>query len=81
MKDVHNQIFFLCPFSCSSLRCSAVVLTSFAYVCREIHLLSAFVLYDIDMLFKRVNSADNFCYMCGEITFASQKRALTVVVK
>lgn len=28
-----------------------------------------------------VNSADNFCYVCGEVTFASQKRSITTMVK
>ena len=28
-----------------------------------------------------VNNQDNFCYICGEATFASQKRNITAVVK
>jgi hypothetical protein len=28
-----------------------------------------------------VNSADNFLHICGEITFASRKRALNAVIK
>ena len=28
-----------------------------------------------------VNNADNFCYICGEVTFASQKRSITAMVK
>ncbi|XP_029451745.1 zinc finger protein 544-like isoform X3 [Rhinatrema bivittatum] len=28
-----------------------------------------------------VNNADNFCYVCGEVTFASQKRSITALVK
>jgi len=28
-----------------------------------------------------VNNADNFCYVCGEVTFASQKRSITTMVK
>jgi hypothetical protein len=44
-------------------------------------LLSALVSQGIDVLHKWVNSADNFSYTCGEITFASKKRALTSVVK
>ena len=30
---------------------------------------------------KCVNRADSFCYVCGKVTFASQKRALTQIVK
>lgn len=30
---------------------------------------------------KCVNSVNNFCYICGEITFSSQKRNLTPLVK
>lgn len=30
---------------------------------------------------KCVNSVDNFCYVCGEVTFASQKRELTPLIK
>lgn len=50
-------------------------------MCGDIHLLSAFVSYGIDVLRKRVNSADNFYCMFGEITFASKKHAVTPVVK
>ena len=58
------------------------MLTLFAFLVRgEIHLLSAFVSYNIDVFHKQVNSADNFCCMCGELTFASKNRALTPVVK
>ncbi|CAI9616279.1 unnamed protein product [Staurois parvus] len=28
-----------------------------------------------------VNKADNFCYICGEITFISQKRRITGMIK
>jgi hypothetical protein len=28
-----------------------------------------------------VNSADNFCYICGEVTFARQRKAVTAIVK
>lgn len=28
-----------------------------------------------------LNKADNFCYICGEVTFASQKRRITTVIK
>ena len=28
-----------------------------------------------------VNSADNFCYICGEVTFARQRKAITMIVK
>lgn len=28
-----------------------------------------------------VNKADNFCYICGEITFTSQKRSITGMIK
>ncbi|XP_076031864.1 uncharacterized protein LOC143019766 [Oratosquilla oratoria] len=28
-----------------------------------------------------VNKADNFCYICGEVTFASQKRRITAMVR
>ena len=28
-----------------------------------------------------MNSADNFCYICGEVTFVSQKRNMTAVIK
>lgn len=28
-----------------------------------------------------VNSADNFCYICGEVTFADQKRTISATVK
>jgi len=28
-----------------------------------------------------VNSADNFCYICGELTFARQRKAITAIVK
>jgi len=28
-----------------------------------------------------VNSPDNFCYVCGEVTFSSQKRTITAMVK
>jgi hypothetical protein len=30
---------------------------------------------------KCVNSADNFCYICGEVTFSSQKRAITPIIR
>jgi len=56
--------------------------TSFAcVVCGEIHLLSAFVSYGIDVLRKWVNSAGNFYYMFREITFASKKHVVTPVLK
>jgi hypothetical protein len=28
-----------------------------------------------------VNSADNFCYICGEVMFARQRKAITATVK
>ena len=28
-----------------------------------------------------VNNPDNFCYICGQVTCASQKRKITAVVK
>jgi len=28
-----------------------------------------------------VNSADNFCYICGEVTFARQRKVITTIVK
>ena len=28
-----------------------------------------------------INSADNFCYICGEVTFARQRKAVTAIVK
>ena len=28
-----------------------------------------------------VNSADNFCYICGEVTFARQRKVITAIVK
>jgi len=28
-----------------------------------------------------VDSADNFCYICGEVTFARQRKAFTAIVK
>ena len=28
-----------------------------------------------------VNSSDNFCYVCGEVTFLSQKHTLTLVIQ
>jgi hypothetical protein len=28
-----------------------------------------------------VNSADNFCYICGEVTFAGQRKIITAIVK
>ena len=30
---------------------------------------------------KCVNSTDNFCYICGEVTFSSQKRAITPIIR
>ncbi|CAK8676998.1 unnamed protein product [Clavelina lepadiformis] len=30
---------------------------------------------------KCIKNADNFCYICGEITFSSQKRSITAVVR
>jgi len=27
------------------------------------------------------NSADNFCYICGEVTFERQREAITAIVK
>ena len=33
------------------------------------------------MPMKCVNLVDNFCYICGEITFSSQKRTMTPLVK
>ena len=30
---------------------------------------------------KCVNSANNFCYVCGEVTFKSQKRQITPLIK
>ena len=35
----------------------------------------------IKMPCKCVNRADSFCYVCGKVTFALQKRALTQIVK
>jgi hypothetical protein len=35
----------------------------------------------IRMQRKCVNSADNFCYICGEVTFSSQKRAITLIIR
>ena len=28
-----------------------------------------------------VNNADNFCYICGEVTFACQRKAVSEIVK
>lgn len=28
-----------------------------------------------------VNAPDNFCYICGEVTFASQKRPIIQMIK
>jgi hypothetical protein len=30
---------------------------------------------------KCVNSADNFCYICGEVTFSSQKHAIIPIIR
>lgn len=30
---------------------------------------------------KCVNTADNFCYICGEVTFANQKKSINSQVK
>jgi len=30
---------------------------------------------------KSVDSADKFCYICGEVTFARQRKAITAIVK
>lgn len=30
---------------------------------------------------KCVNTVDNFCYICGEVTFANQKKSITSQVK
>lgn len=30
---------------------------------------------------KCVNNPDHFCYVCGEVTFASQKRSITPLIK
>lgn len=30
---------------------------------------------------KNVNSADNWCYVCGEVTFSSQNRSITPVIR
>jgi hypothetical protein len=35
----------------------------------------------IRMQRKCVNSADNVCYICGEVTFSSQKRAITSIIR
>jgi hypothetical protein len=43
--------------------------------------LSVFVLNVIEMTHKCVNSANNFCYVCGEIKFASRKGVLTSLIK
>ena len=28
-----------------------------------------------------VDSVDNFCYICGEVTFSRQRKAITAIVK
>jgi hypothetical protein len=33
------------------------------------------------MLRNYINSADNFCYICSEVTFARQRKAITTIVK
>jgi hypothetical protein len=60
----------------SCVTCSACALFSVRYT-----FLLAFVSYGIEIPRKCVNSADNFCNICGEITFASRKHALTPVIK
>ena len=35
----------------------------------------------IEMSRKCVNNPDNFCYICGEVTFASRKRRITPTIK
>jgi hypothetical protein len=60
----------------SCITCSACALFAVRYT-----FLAAFVLDGIEMPRKCVNSADNFCYMCGEITFAARKRVLTPLTK
>jgi hypothetical protein len=56
----------------SCVTCSACALFAVRYT-----FLSAFLSNEIEMPCKCVNSADNFCYVCGEITFASRKHILT----
>ena len=41
----------------------------------------SFFLFFLQMPRKCVNAADNFCYICGKITFASQKRIITALVR
>jgi hypothetical protein len=35
----------------------------------------------IRMQQKCVNSADKFCYICGDVTISSQKRAITPIIR
>jgi len=58
----------------SCVTCSACTLFVVRYT-----FLSAFVPDGKEMSSNCVNSVDNFCYICKEITFASRKHALTSV--
>jgi len=60
----------------SCVTCSACALFIVRYT-----FLSALDSDGIEISRKCVNSLDNFCYVCGEITFASRKRVLTPLIK
>lgn len=60
----------------SCVTCSACALFIVRYT-----FLSAFISDGIEVCRKCVNSLDNFCYICGEITFASRKCVLTPLIK
>jgi hypothetical protein len=60
----------------SCVTCSVCMLLIVRYT-----ILSAFVPNGKEMSSKSVNSVDNFCYICREITFASRMPALTSVIK
>ena len=43
--------------------------------------LLCFLTLEADMPRNCVHNADNFCYICGEVTFALQKQTLTAMVR
>jgi hypothetical protein len=51
------------------------------YKCLKSFIQLSFSPTSIRMLRKCVHSTDNFCYTCGEVTFSSQKLAITPIIR
>lgn len=54
---------------------------AFVSVWHLYQIVSYFIPEEPEMPWNCVNNEDNFCYICGKVIFASQKRSITAAVK